>query len=624
MSLEERDTEKEREELLPVDVWRGIATDEDDEEMTASLSVLLRKRSLRLLGSLMRPERGRLMWGTFLVVVHSLADLSIPVIVGRAIDDGIRPALAHHASLHKLYVIVAIFVVVQVIVSTTLGGFLASIGLVGENVLFDLRTRVFDHFQRLSVAFYEKYTTGRIMSRLGNDIDAIAEFFLTGLIDLPWGVLSLCGITVILLVTDLPLALVTLSVYPVIFFFTRWFRNRSEVLYRRVREAVTLVYIQFTETLGGVRAVHAFRREPRNQEIFDDIDARYRDANMDTIRIQAIYGPGTGLLGEVTLFAVLLFGGYRILHHQIELGVLVTFILFVRRLFQPVQELSQVYNIFQAAAAALEKLSGVLEEKSTVPEPRPERAVTRDRWVGHVVFDDVSFWYRPDRPIIEHLSLDVPAGQTVALVGPTGAGKTTTARLIARFYDATGGRVQIDGADIRDLPSNELRRAIVMVTQENFLFSGTVAENIAFGKPSASREEIELAGRRVGADAFIRALPDGYDTDIRKRGGRLSAGQRQLVALARAFLADPAVIIFDEATSSIDMPSERLIQNALELVLRERTAFIIAHRLATVAIADRVLVIDGGKILEDGSPSELLAGGGRWAALHEAWEESLA
>jgi ABC-type multidrug transport system fused ATPase/permease subunit len=623
VSTQEQDKEKEREELLPVDEWRGIATDED-EEMTASLSVLLRKRSLRLLGSLIAPERGRLIWGTFLVVVHSLAGLAIPLIVGKAIDLGIRPALAHHASLHTLYVIVAIFVVVEVVESTTLGGFLATLGLVSENVLFEVRTRVFNHFQRLSVAFYEKYTTGRIMSRLGNDIDAIAEFFNTGLVDLPWGVLSLIGITVILLTLDLPLALVTLSVYPIIFVFTRWFRNRSEVLYRRVREAVTLVYIQITETLGGVRAVHAFRREPRNQEIFDDIDGRYRDANMDTIRIQAIYGPGTGMLGEIVLFAVLMFGGHRLLHHQIELGVLTSFILYVRRLFQPVQELSQVYNVFQAAAAALEKLSGVLEEKSTVPEPKPERAVSREHWTGHVAFDDVSFWYRPDRPIIEHLTLDVPAGQTVALVGPTGAGKTTTARLIARFYDATGGRVLIDGVDIRDLPSGELRRAIVMVTQENFLFSGTVADNIAFGRPSASRAEIELAAQRVGADGFIRALPEGYDTDIRKRGGRLSAGQRQLVALARAFLADPAVIIFDEATSSIDMPSERLIQNALELVLQDRTAFIIAHRLATVAIADRVLVIDEGKVLEDGSPEELLREGGRWAALHEAWEESLA
>jgi ABC-type multidrug transport system fused ATPase/permease subunit len=559
-----------------------------------------------------------------LVVVHSLAGLVWPWIVGKAIDDGIRPALKAGGSLRTLYTLTIAFFFVQVIEAWTLRGFLKVIGLVGERVLFRLRTRVYDHFQSLSVSFYEKYTTGRIMSRLGNDVDAISELFMTGLIDLPWAVLQLIGIIVILFILDLPLAAVVLSIVPFVLLLTRWFRLRSEVAYRKVREAVALVYIQFTETLGGIRAVHAFRREPRNQEIFEDIDGRYRDANMETIHVQAVYGPGTALMGEIAAFAVLLYGGFRVAHGAMQLGVMISFLLYMRRLFYPIQELSQVYNIFQAAGAALEKLSGVLSEKSTVPEPSPERAVTREHWHGHIEFGDVNFWYRQDRPVLERMTLDVPAGQTVALVGPTGAGKTTTARLVARFYDASEGAVKVDGVDIRDLPSHELRRAIVMVTQENFLFSGTVAENIAFGKPTATRDEIELAARRVGADPFIRVLPEGYDTDIRKRGGRLSAGQRQLVALARAFLADPAVIIFDEATSSIDMPSERLIQHALELVLQDRTAFIIAHRLATVAIADRVLVIDDGKIIEDGSPAELLAEGGKWAALHEAWEESLA
>jgi ABC-type multidrug transport system fused ATPase/permease subunit len=306
-----------------------------------------------------------------------------------------------------------------------------------------------------------------------------------------------------------------------------------------------------------------------------------------------------------------------------ELGVLVSFVLFVGRLFQPIQELSQVYNVFQAAAAALEKLSGLLEEKPSVPEPLPEKAVTRESWAGRIDFEDVTFGYR-DRNVLEHLTLEIPAGQTVALVGPTGAGKSTTARLVARFYDPNHGRITIDGVDLRDLPSSELRRAIVMVTQENFLFSGSVADNISFGKPHATREEIERAASVVGAHGFISALPEGYDSDIKKRGGRLSAGQQQLVALARAFIADPAVIIFDEATSSIDMPSERLVQEALEVVLRDRTAFIIAHRLATVEIADRVLVIDDGRVIEDGSPRDLLTQGGRWARLHEAWEESLA
>jgi ABC-type multidrug transport system fused ATPase/permease subunit len=424
---------------------------------------------------------------------------------------------------------------------------------------------------------------------------------------------------------------VTLSVFPIVILLTRWFRRRSEVAYRKVREAVALVYIQFTETLGGIRAVHAYRREPRNQELFDDIDGRYRDANAEAIKVQAVYGPGTAALGEIGTFLVLIYGGSRVLENissggarGIQLGVMVSFLLYVRMFFHPIQELSQVYNIFQGAGAALEKLSGVLDEKSTVPEPAPDVAVTRQAWGGHIRFEDVGFWYRQDTPIIEHMTLEVPAGQTVALVGPTGAGKTTTARLIARFYDPVSGRVTIDGADVRDLPSTELRKAIVMVTQENFLFSGTVADNIAFGKPTASREEIERAAHVVGAHSFIEKLPQGFDTDIRKRGGRLSAGQRQLVALARAFLADPAVIIFDEATSSIDMPSERLVQKALEVVLRDRTAFIIAHRLATVEIADRVLVIDEGRMIEDGSPIDLMRQQGRWAKLHDAWEDSLA
>lgn len=605
------------------DPWRGIAT-EEEEEVTARLSALLRKRSFGLLMELIGPERAKITAGFFLVVAHSLAGLATPYLVGRAIDDGIRPALRPGGSLGGLYSIIAVFLVLAVIEAATLRGFLVYIGLVGERVLFDLRTRVYEHFQKLSVSFYEKYTTGRIMSRLGNDVDAIAELFLTGLIDLPWAMLQLFGIAVLLVVLDLPLAAATLAVFVPVLLLTRWFRNRSEVVYRKVREAVALVYIQFTETLGGIRAVHAFRREPRNQEIFEEIDGRYRDANMESIRAQAVYGPGSALLGEVATFAVLLYGGWRVATGRMELGVLLSFLLYMRMFFHPIQELSQVYNIFQAAGAALEKLSGVLDEEPSVPEPPGERAVVREAWHGRIDFEDVHFWYREDTPVLERMTLEVPAGQTIALVGPTGAGKTTTARLVARFYDASEGRVAIDGVDLRNLPSSELRRAIVMVTQENFLFSGSVADNIAFGKPTASREEIVSAARIVGADPFIEQLPEGYDTDIRKRGGRLSAGQRQLVALARAFLADPAVIIFDEATSSIDMPSERLIQQALEVVLTDRTAFIIAHRLATVAIADRVLVIDDGKIVEDGSPQQLLRAGGRWARLHEAWEESLA
>jgi ABC-type multidrug transport system fused ATPase/permease subunit len=607
-----------------VDSWRGVAT-EEEEEMTAKLTVFLRKRSRRLLGEIVAPQRRSITVGAVLVILNAIAGLAPPYIIGFAIDRAITPLLKDRGtgSFTLFYAVIAAYVVVRLVEAGTLRGFLRITGGVGEQILFDLRTRIYDHLQKLSVAFYEKYTSGRVMSRLTNDIDAIAELFLTGLISLPVALVQLLVIVTVLLVLDVPLALVVLAVFPIVVLLTRWFRNRSEVVYRRVREAVTLVYIQFTETLGGIRAVHAFRREPRNQDIFEDIDARYRDANMAAIRAQSIYGPGVSFLGDVATFAVVMYGGVRVLNGDVGIGVLVSFFLYMRMFFQPIQELSQVYNVFQAAGSSLEKLSGLLDEDPSVPEPPPDRAVARQAWGGHIRFEDLTFGYR-DRPILEHMSLEVPAGQTIALVGPTGAGKSTTARLVARFYDPGEGRVTIDGVDLRDLHSSELRRAIVMVTQENYLFSGTVGENIAFGKPTASPAEIERAARVVGAHPFIAALPEGYDTDIQKRGGRLSAGQRQLVALARAFLADPAVIIFDEATSSIDMPSERLIQQALEVVLRDRTAFIIAHRLATVEIADRVLVIDDGRVVEDGSPAELLSARGRWAALQDAWVASLA
>jgi ABC-type multidrug transport system fused ATPase/permease subunit len=608
------------------DAWRGVATEQDD-EISQRLSVFLRRRSRRLLAAVVRPERRRIAVGAGLVVLSAMAGLAGPLLVKFGIDEGIAPLLPGGdrpgGSFAVLATIVAVYALVEVVDALALRGYLRTTGLVGERILFDLRTRVYDQFQRLSVAFYERYTSGRIISRLTSDVDALSELLSTGLVTLPTAVLQIVGIAIILLVLDLPMALVTLSVFPFVAWLTWWFRRRSEVVYRKVREAVALVIVHFVESLGGIRAVHAYRREPRNQEIFEDFDARYRDSNMESIRISSVYGPGVSLLGDVAIFAVLLYGGSRLLAGEVGIGTVIAFLFYMRQFFQPMQELSQVYNIFQAAGAALEKLSGVLEEEPSVPEPAAGREVRRPSWGGRIDFSDVTFAYR-ETPVLERFSLEVPHGQTVALVGPTGAGKSTVARLVARFYDPTAGRVTLDGVDLRNLPSDELRRAIVMITQENFLFSGTVADNVAFGRPSATREEIEAAARVVGADAFVEALPDGFDTDIRKRGGRLSAGQRQLLALARAFIADPAVIIFDEATSSIDMPSERMVQRALEVVLRDRTAFIIAHRLATVEIADRVLVIDHGKIVEDGTPVELLRAGGRWTALHRAWEESLA
>jgi ATP-binding cassette subfamily B protein len=367
--------------------------------------------------------------------------------------------------------------------------------------------------------------------------------------------------------------------------------------------------------------VHAFRREPRNQEIFEDVNGRYRDANIWSNRLASTFGPGIILLGRLTTMSVLVFGGFLVVQGQLTLGVLTAFVLYLRQFFEPMQDLSQFYNTFQAAGAALEKLAGVIEETATVPEPRAP--VRLGEVKGAVGFEGVTFAYR-DKAVLHDIELQIPAGQIIALVGETGAGKTTMARLIARFYDPSVGRVTLDGVDLRSIATADLRRAVAVVTQESFLFSGTVGDNLLFGRPEATREEMITAARAIGADEFISALPNGYETDVRRRGVRLSSGQRQLVAFARAFLADPRVLILDEATSSLDLPSERLVQHALRTLLRGRTAMIIAHRLSTVDIADRVLVIDQGRVVEDGAPSVLRAEQGRYGSLHRAWVESLA
>jgi ATP-binding cassette, subfamily B, bacterial len=375
--------------------------------------------------------------------------------------------------------------------------------------------------------------------------------------------------------------------------------------------------------MNGIRAVQAFRREPRNQEIFDEIDDDYRAANEVAFRLVGTFMPAIKLTGNLTIGVVLIYGAHLAFDGQMTVGVLAAFLLYLSQFFEPMQQISQFYNTFQSASAALEKLSGVLEEEPSVAEPTTPTPLPRAR--GEVRFDGAQFSYVRGRPVVPNLNLTIPAGQTIALVGSTGAGKTTTAKLVSRFYDPTAGRVLLDGVDLRDLTEEDLRSNVIMVTQENFLFGGTVADNIRFGRPAASTDEIRAAASAIGADGFITALPHGYQTDIRNRGGRLSAGQRQLVAFARAFLADPAVLILDEATSSLDIPSERLVQRALRTILAERTAIIIAHRLSTVEIADRVLVMEHGRVVEDGTPADLVASGeGRFAVLHDAWLASLA
>jgi len=602
--------------------WRGRVKDGQDDDLPIDENTPRRREARALLGSLLKPFSTSVALLALVVVVENVARLSVPLLVQRGIDKGIPPIMAGGPA-HVLMVIVGVLCVVAVVQVTSRMIFLRQSGRIGQKVLLELRRRVYRHFQRLDIAFHERYTSGRVVSRSTNDVEAIQDMLETGFDSLITAVLTLIGTSILLITLDVKLGLMCLAAFPLLVALIWWFRNESAKTYRKVRESAALVIVQFVETMTGIKAVQAYRREPRNQEIFEDIADQYREINEKTFRLLAIFMPGVKLVGNITTGGVLLYGGYRVLHGEMTIGTLAAFLLYLRMFFEPMQEISQFFNTFQSASSALEKLAGVLAEQPGIKEPAQPVALNTVR--GEVAFDDVRFAYVPDRPVLPDLSFTVPAGQTVALVGTTGAGKTTIAKLIARFYDPTSGAVTLDGIDLRDISQTELRRHVVMVTQENFMFEGSVADNIRFGRPDATDAEVVAAATAVGADRFIDALPDGYDTDVAKRGGRLSAGQRQLVAFARAFLADPAVLILDEATSSLDIPSERMVQRALETVLSDRTALVIAHRLSTVEVADRVLVLEHGRIVEDGSPDELIAQAeGRYASLHRAWVESLA
>ena len=601
--------------------WRGVAA-ETLEDARGGLAAFLRARSRRLLGSLLTPHRRTICWLAVVVVLQTVAQMAGPYLVKVGIDRGIPP-LTQGGSPRILLIVVAVYLAAALAQAALTAVFVRVSGRIGQNVLYDLRTRLFDHFQGLSLSFHERYTSGRVVARLTSDVEAIGELLDTGVNQLVFAVLSLASTVIIMFVLDVPLALVALGAFPLLIGLTFWFRRHSSRTYREARAAVALVIVQFVETLGGMRAVQAFRREARNQAIFEDVNARYARANIRSARLAAVFGPGTRAIGSLTVAVTLLFGAHRVIDGATTVGVLAAMLLYLRRFFEPMQDLAQFFNIFQSAAAALEKLSGVLEEEAAVPEPDEASAAPRPAGPVDVRFEGVAFSYRPDRPVISALDLIVPAGQTVALVGETGAGKSTIARLLTRFYDPVEGRVLLGDVDLRQLSTPDLRSAVVMVTQEAFLFTGSVADNILFGRPDATRAEVEAAARAIGAHDLFAGLPEGYDTVVGKRGGRLSSGQRQLVAFARAFLAEPQVLILDEASSALDAPHERLVQDALRTLLAGRTAVIIAHRLSTLDVADRVLVLDGGRVVQDGAPEELREAPGAFRRLNEEWAESL-
>jgi ABC-type multidrug transport system fused ATPase/permease subunit len=588
---------------------RGAAVDDWSWRVT--------RRRFGTLWRLTRPYRGRTGLSVISLLTATATALAPPYLAKYALDDAV-----HGHGGTRLEVVVAIFVAAglanwgMTYVETYLTGW------VGERILADLRIALFEHLQRLSIGFYERNRAGVIISRLTNDVEAIDQLVTDGVTTLVQSTLTLGGTAVLLFVLDWRLALATCSVIPLMAVATAVFRSRSSRAYAAVRERLGLVTATLAEDIAGMRIVQAFTREQASIDNFRRIALRYRESNMQTVVLNGIYFPAVDLLSSVALAVVLGYGGHLYFSGAVSLGTLFAFMLYVQNFFDPVQQLSQLYNTFLSATAALDKIVGVLDEDPEIVDRPGARELPQIE--GHVRFEGVRFSYGRGDEVLHGLDLDVPAGTTVALVGHTGAGKSTIAKLLARFYEPTRGRITIDGLDLNEVTQASLRRQLGVVPQEGFLFAGTVAENIAFGRPDAKPEEIVRAAQTVGAHEFILRLEDGYETQLGERGSRLSLGQRQLVAFARALLADPRILILDEATSSVDIGTERKIERALRVLLADRTAFIIAHRLSTIRDADLIVVLEHGRIVEQGSHDELLARRGLYTSLYGDWATDVA
>ncbi|MEV4878911.1 ABC transporter ATP-binding protein [Streptomyces cyaneofuscatus] len=577
-----------------------------------------------LLLSLLAPMRGRVAVAALLLVLQQAAVQAGPLLVAYAIDSGV-PAFRDH-DYGPLIAVAIGYALCSVGAGVLQYAFIRGSARINQDALLDLRGRIFRHAQALSVDFHERYTSGRLISRSTTDVESLQELLSEGLQELITVVLSFVSIGLVLLWLDLGIGGIAVLSFVPLYLLVRLYRQRAAVVYGARSTAIASVIVKFAETMNGIRPVQAFRRERSNDAAFASLNHVHERRNGDALLEMARYVVGSRLVANTAVAGMVLWGAYRVADGTLALGVLAAAVLYLRRLYDPIDRLGMFLNSYQSAAASLEKIAGLLAQTPTVPvaaDPKELPARSDDHPGREVVFDGVRFAYRTGGEVLPTFDLRIPAGATVAVVGSTGAGKSTLAKLLARFYDPTEGRVLLDGVDLRDLATAELRKGVVMVTQEAFLFSGTVAENIAIGRPDATPDEIERAAKAIGAHDFIASLPEGYDTDVRKRGGRISAGQRQLVAFARALLADPAVLILDEATSSLDIPGERAVQRAMNTVLHGRTAVVIAHRLSTVEIADRVLVMEGGRIVEDGAPAELIGGTGRFAGLHRTWKDSL-
>ena len=574
------------------------------------------KRRLRALYRLARPYKERTALAILTLLGATAVALAPPYLVGRAVDEVKR------GDTHLLGWLVVAFVATGVLGIAFTYAQTYYTGWTGERMLADLRNQLFRHLQRLSLGFYERNRAGVIISRLTNDVEALDQLVTDGVTSLVQNTLTLVGTAVVLFFLDWRLALASLTVMPLMALATAWFRKRSGAAYRRVRETLGAVTATLAEDIAGMRVLQSFTRERAARENFRRVSDTYRESNMETVVLNGVYFPFVDFLSSAATAVVLGYGGWLAFHGRVSIGTLVAFLGYLSNFFDPVQQLSQLYNTFLSAVAALDKITDLLDEEPEVYDTPLASALADVR--GDVGFEAVRFAYGRGPEVLHGIDLHVAAGTTVALVGHTGAGKSTIAKLLARFYDPSDGRITIDGVDLRAVTQDSLRRQLGIVPQEGFLFAGTVAENIAFGRPDAGDEEIAAAAAAVGADEFIAQLEDGYATQLGERGSRLSLGQRQLVAFARALLADPRILILDEATSSVDIGTERKIERALRRLLHGRTAFIIAHRLSTIRDADLIVVLEHGRVVEQGTHDELLARRGLYLSLYGDWAETAA